>query len=331
MESLIDRYSGVWVFAEQRDGNIVSVSFELLGIGRRLADDLKEELSAILLGYNITDTAGELLEYGADTVYVVDDIRLKEFQDDTYSRVLSSLIMDKKPEIVLAGATSIGRSFIPRVASFLRTGLTADCTELSIDREKRLLVQTRPALGGNIMATIICPHHRPQMATVRPKVMGDFRYGSRCGKVVSVRVREELLNSRTKLLNFVKELEDTINLSEADIVVAGGRGLREAKNFKLIEDLAKAIGGGVGASRGAVDSGWISYSHQIGQTGRTVSPRLYIACGISGAVQHLSGIQSAEVIVAINNDPGAPIFNIATYGIVGDLFEILPLLIEALR
>jgi len=334
-------YRGVWVFAEQRDGDIASVSFELLGIGKKISRDLGVTLSAILLGHDVFRKASELIGYGADEVYVVDDLILKDFQDDVYSQVLSHLISEKKPEIVLAGATSIGRSFIPKVASFLHTGLTADCTELSIDKEKRLLVQTRPAFGGNIMATIICPDHRPQMATVRPKVMKMNEpmhpYGAtQCGtgvsaKIVPIDIKKMHITSRTNVLNFVEEVEETINLAEADIIVAGGRGMREAKNFKLLEDLAKAINGALAASRAAVDSGWISYSHQVGQTGRTVSPKLYIACGISGAVQHLAGMQSSDIIVAINSDPHAPIFKIATYGLVGDLFEIVPLLTKELK
>lgn len=327
-------YSGVWVFAEQRYGDIASVSFELLGIGKKISHDLGVSLSAILLGHDVTPKAGELIEYGADEVYVADSPMFKDFQDDVYSQVLTHLISEKKPEIVLAGATSIGRSFIPKVASSLRTGLTADCTELGVDKDKRLLVQTRPAFGGNIMATIICPDHRPQMATVRPKVMKMLekrKSSESSGKIIPIDIKKWHITSRTRVLDFIEEVEETLNLAESDIIVAGGRGLREAKNFKLLEDLAMAINGAVGASRAAVDSGWISYSHQVGQTGRTVSPKLYIACGISGAVQHLAGMQSSDIIVAINSDPHAPIFKVATYGLVGDLFEIVPLLTKELR
>lgn len=327
----LSAYQGVWVFAEQRHGVIANVSYELLGIGHELARELGVNLTAILFGHDITNKAGELIAHGADEVYVVDSPALKDFQDDTYGQVLSHLIGEKKPEIVLAGATSIGRSFIPKVAASVRTGLTADCTGLSIDKEKRLLLQTRPAFGGNIMATIICPHHRPQMATVRPKVMKKTEKIDRQGKIIPLEVKEELLSSRTKFLKFVEEVEETVNLAEADIIVAGGYGLGEAKNFKIIEGLAMAIGGAVGGSRAAVDAGWIPYSHQIGQTGKTVCPKLYIACGISGAVQHLAGMQSSDIIVAINKDPHAPIFKVATYGLVGDLFEIVPALTRTIK
>lgn len=327
----LSAYRGVWVFAEQRRGVIASVSYELLGIGQELARELGVNLTAVLFGHDITNKAGDLIAHGAEEVYVVDSPWLKDFQDDTYGQVLSHLIREKKPEIVLTGATSIGRSFIPKVAAALHTGLTADCTGLSIDKEKRLLLQTRPAFGGNIMATIICPHHRPQMATVRPRVMKKTERIDLPGKVLSLEVKEELLSSRTTSLKFVEEVEETVNLAEADIIVAGGHGLGEAKNFKLLQDLAVAIGGAVGASRAAVDAGWVPYSHQIGQTGKTVCPKFYIACGISGAVQHLAGMQSSDIIVAINKDPHAPIFKVATYGLVGDLFEIVPALTRAIE
>ncbi|MBM3253998.1 MAG: electron transfer flavoprotein subunit alpha/FixB family protein, partial [Candidatus Omnitrophica bacterium] len=237
------------------------------------------------------------------------------------------LIREYKPEILLCGATSIGRSLIPRVAVKLNTGLTADCTSLDIDLENRLLLQTRPAFGGNIMATIICPNFRPQMATVRHKVMKEaIPQNSRKEEVIIKEYPDTEHYSRTKLVDVVEELTQTVNLAEADIIISGGRGLQKAENFKLIEELAMVLGGAVGASRSAVDSGWIAYSHQVGQTGKTVCPKLYIACGISGQIQHLAGMQSSEVIVAINKDPYAPIFKVATYGIVGDLFEIVPTL-----
>ncbi len=326
------KWSGVWVYAEHRNGKIAPVSFELLGIGRKLADQRKVPLSAVLLGSELGDQAADLVSYGADTVYVVDDPALKHFTDDIYGNILTDLIRDKKPEVVLAGATAIGRSFIPRVATMLATGLTADCTALSIRKEDGALLQTRPAFGGNIMATIICPSTRPQIATVRPLVMKPLaKDTSRKGEIIIVTPKSEHMKSRIKVLESVVEQQDRINLTEADIVVAGGRGLENEKGFDLIGDLADTLGGAVAASRAAVDSGWISYPHQVGQTGKTVAPKLYIACGISGAIQHLVGMQSADTIVAINKDPNAPIFDVATYGIIGDVFEVLPHLIEKLK
>jgi len=325
-----ESYRGVWVFAEQRRGSLSSISFELLGAGRRLADKLEVELTAVLLGHDISGEAQELIYHGADRVIVVDHEKLRDFHDDSYAEVLARLIEEEKPEIVLTGATSMGRSFIPKVAAKLGTGLTADCTGLEID-DRGNLVQTRPAFGGNIMATIICPNHRPQMATVRHKVMKPAeRDESRSGEIVRKDVDFSTVNVRTSLVEFVEEVEDTVNIAEADIIVSGGRGLGGPENFELIRKLARVLGGAVGASRAAVDAGWIPYSHQVGQTGKTVCPKLYIACGISGAIQHLAGMQSSEVIVAINKDPDAPIFNVATFGIVGDLFEVVPALIKKL-
>ena len=321
----INAYKGIWVFAEQRHGTVAEVTFELLGEGKRLADKLNTPLWAVIFGCDILEEAQKLLHYGADKVILVDHPNLQDFHDDAYTKALSRLIQKYTPEIVLCGATTIGRSFIPRVATKLKAGLTADCTAFEINTEERLLLQTRPAFGGNIMATIISPLHRPQMATVRPKVMKKAVYSStHQGAVQLEDVPEELLSSRTNLVSFVKELTDRINIAEADIIVSGGRGLREAKNFALLEELAKVMGAAVGASRAAVDADWIPYSHQVGQTGKTVCPKLYIACGISGAIQHLVGMQSSEYIVAINKDPDAPIFTVADFGLVGDLFEIIP-------
>ena len=326
----LQEYSGVWIFAEQRDGKISSVAPELLGIGRKLADDLQTDLSAVLFGASKVE-ADELICWGADKVYLATDPILQGFNDEPYSQLLRSLIQQHKPEIVLAGATAIGRSFIPRVAARLRTGLTADCTLLSIDTETRNILQVRPAFGGNIMATILCPHSRPQMATVRPRVMKKGQYDeSRKGEIIDVDSGN--LTSRTKILDSVKEISDTgANLQEAEIIISGGRGLGNPKGFEMLEELAALIGGTVGSSRAAVDSGWIPYRHQVGQTGKTVCPKIYIACGISGAVQHLVGMQSSDVIIAINKNPEAPIFNVATYGLVGDLYEIVPLMIKKIK
>ena len=325
-------YRGVWVVAEQRAGVLHSVSFELLGKGRELADELSVELSAVLLGSGVLELAPELIAHGADRVYVVDEPELEHFLDEPYSNVVAELLEKYNPEIVLTGATSMGRSLIPRVAVQVKTGLTADCTALAIDDKERLLLQTRPAFGGNIMATIICPDFRPQMATVRHKVMSALDADpSRKGEIVREKMDAALMRSGVEYVKFVEDLTQTINIADADIIVSGGRGLGGPENFHLIEELAEVMGGAVGASRAAVDSEWIPYSHQVGQTGKTVQPKLYIACGISGAVQHLAGMQSSKVIVAINKDPDAPIFKVATYGIVGDLFDVLPALTKSLK
>ncbi len=325
-------WKGVWVYAESRNGRLAQVAFELLGAGRRLADDLGVELAAVLIGANIRHQADELVAHGADRVYVADHPALADFTDECYSRVLSALIREHKPEIVLAGATAIGRSFIPHVASEMGTGLTADCTALEIRAEDRTLLQTRPAFGGNVMATIECPHTRPQMATVRPRVMKALvPDAGRAGQVVEVQPASGALESRVRVVNSVVEEQEQVNICEADFVVAGGRGLDNAEGFKLVRELARELGGVVAASRAAVDSGWIGYPHQVGQTGKTVCPKVYIACGISGAIQHVVGMQSADTIIAINRDPAAPIFDVATYGVVGDLFEILPRLTEKLK
>ena len=324
-------FHGVWVFTEQRKGKIRSVSYELLSEGRKLADKLNTELCAIYFGHKV-DEVEKLAVYGADRVYLIDDPALADHQEDHYTAALAALIREHKPEILLAGATAMGRSFIPRVASILYTGLTADCTGLDIDPDSRLLLQTRPTFGGNVMATITCPARRPQMATVRPHV---FKISApdkkRRAEIIKVDLKKEQVTSRTKLLSFVEDLSDRVRLDEADIIVSGGRGLGKPENFRLIEELASALNAAVGSSRPPVDEGWIPYSHQVGQTGKTVCPKLYVACGISGAVQHLAGMQTAEVIVAINEDSNAPIFEVATYGIVGNLFDVVPLLTEKLK
>ena len=326
-----DEYRGIWVFAEQRNGEIKTVAYELLSKGRELADTLKTELCAVCIGYNVKDVT-QLSAHGADKVYVIDDPALAVQTEDPYVAELARLIREHKPEIVLAGATPFGRSFFPRVAAQLKTGLTADCTGLDIDTEKRLLRQTRPTFGGNIMATIICPVKRPQMATVRPRT---FRRNApddnHKGQLIRVDFNKESVTSKTRLLNFVADISEKVKLEDADIIVSGGRGLGKPENFQLIRDLATALGAAVGSSRPPVDEGWISYPHQVGQTGKTVCPKLYFAIGISGAVQHLAGMQTADCIIAINDDPDAPIFQVATYGIVGDLFKIVPALTERLK
>ena len=324
----VDEARGVWVFAEQKKGIIQPVVFELLSKARELAFDCQSEVCCVLLGdKSIKSQAQVLIKKGADKVILVENEKLEDYQDDSYSNILEYLIRKYKPEIVLCGATSIGRSLMPRVAVRARTGLTADCTALAMDKKEKLLLQTRPAFGGNIMATIICPDHRPQMATVRHKVMKELlSEDNRHGQVIEEEIPDKLLKNRTILREVIEEVESTQNIAEADIIISGGRGLQKKENFKLIEDLAKTLNAAVGASRAAVDSDWISYSHQVGQTGRTVCPKIYFAIGISGQIQHLIGMQSSKIIIAINKDPHAPIFKSATYSIVADLFDIVPAL-----
>jgi len=328
----LSTWSGIWVYAEYRHGRIAPAAHELLGVGRKLADLKKVPLSAVLLTDKAGDVPAQLVSYGADKVYVVEDQTLAQFTDEAYGNALEDLARQYKPEVILAGATAIGRSFIPRVATSLETGLTADCTQLDIQQEDGALLQTRPAFGGNIMATIASSKTRPQMATVRPLVMkANVPDPARQGEVIHCTIAPERLVSRVKVRNFVALEGDQVNLNEADIVVSGGRGLDGEKGFQLIAELAQLLDGAVAASRAAVDSGWMPYPHQVGQTGKTVSPKVYIACGISGAIQHLVGMQSSDTIVAINRDPHAPIFDVATYGVVGDVFEILPKLIEKIK
>ena len=323
----VSDYKGVWVFAEQKKGKVQPVAYELIAKARDLAATLGTEVAAVLLGDRLEEEIQELIWRGADKVYVVEKRELANFQDEPYTHILVELIKKYKPEIVLCGATSIGRSLISRVAVQIRAGLTADCTGLDIDPQKKILLQTRPAFGGNIMATIISPDYRPQMATVRHKVFAESVSDmKRKGKIIRENFDNALLASHTQLLDIIDEIEATVNMAEADIIVSGGRGMQAPENFKLIKDLAQVLGAAVGSSRAAVDSGWMPYSHQVGQTGRTVSPKIYIACGISGQIQHLVGMQSSKIIIAINKDPDAPIFKVANYGVVGDLFQILPLL-----
>ncbi len=324
-------HRGVWVYAEQRGGRMPEVVAELLGQGRRLAEELGVDLGAVLLGHQVEPLAAELMALGADVVYLADDPRLEFFNDDVYCQVLAAAIREHRPEVLLAGATSLGRSLLPRVATAVATGLTADCTGLAIDQERRLLLQTRPAFGGNIMATIVCPNARPQMATVRPRVMkkGPYEQG-RQGRLVKLGPAEAP-PAATQVLEVVESLEEKVNLTAAEVIVCGGRGLGGPEGFDLVRELAEALGGVVGATRGAVDAGWIGHAHQVGQTGRTVAPKLYVALGVSGAVQHLVGMQSSDNIVAVNTDPNAPIFKIATYGIVGDLYSVVPAMLDRLR
>ena len=327
----LDTYKHIWVFAEQKKGVVQRVVFELLGKARELAAVRNQQVWAVLLGKNIASKAQDLIARGADKVIVVEHDALEHFEDGTYSNVITRLCIKHKPEIVLCGATTIGRALIPRVAVQLKTGLTADCTGLHIDPEKQLLVQTRPAFGGNIMARILCPNYRPQMSTVRHKVFPEAQPDpARAGEILTEQFEQSDHCHFSRVVDVIEVLEDTVNLTDANIIVSGGRGMRGPENFPLLHDLAKALGGAVGASRAAVDSGWIPYSHQVGQTGKTVNPTVYFACGISGQIQHLVGMQSSDVIVAINKDPEAPMMKIATLALCGDLFEIIPELIKQL-
>ena len=329
----------VWVFAEQTGGRVAAVTYELLGEGRKLADALGVRLAAVLLGSGTEAMAQALGERGADRVYVADRPELAVFQDERYAAVIADAVRREKPQILLCGATAIGRSVASRIAVGLGTGLTADCTALAIDPETRHLLQTRPAFGGNILATIETPDHRPQMATVRPKVMREApATPGRAFETVPLLngaeegVVEAILRARTERLGFEASTGDGgVNLAGADIIVAGGRGMQKAENFALLRELAEVLGGAVGASRAAVDAGWIPYAHQVGQTGRTVCPKIYFACGISGQIQHLAGMSSSDIVVAINRDPAAPIFQHAAYGLVGDALEIVPALTKAFR
>ncbi|MBZ4653369.1 MAG: Electron transfer flavoprotein alpha/beta-subunit [Peptococcaceae bacterium] len=324
-------YRGVWVFAEQRDGQVMNITLELLGEGKRLAETLGVELAAVLMGDQVESKVPELFAYGADIVHLVEDTELKNYRTESYTAVLAELIKKYRPEIMLIGATNIGRDLAPRLAGRIGTGLTADCTELDIDLEQRLLQQTRPAFGGNLMATILCAQNRPQMATVRPGVMKKLIPDScRTGKIIRTPYQKDQVNVRTRILEVVKEAGRVVNLEEAQIIVSGGRGVGSQEGFAVLEELAQKLGGVVAASRGAVDAGWVPASYQVGQTGKTVHPKLYIACGISGAIQHVAGMQNSGLIVAINKNPNAPIFKVADYGIVGDLHQVVPLLIEAL-
>jgi electron transfer flavoprotein alpha subunit len=332
LQELLSAYRGVWVFIEQQQGKILPVSLELLGAGRKLADKLGVELAGVLIGDQVGDLPKTAFAYGADVMYVMDQPIFSHYRSETFMKAFVYLAEKYKPEIVLFGATVNGKDLASAVATDLKTGLTADTTVLDVDVEERLLEASRPAFGGNIMATILCKTERPQMATVRPRVLKapepDF---TRTGRVVEefLDIHEEEI--KTKVIEVVKDLNKKVNLEEADIIVAGGKGLGDEKGFQLVHQLAEVLGASVGASRDVVEAGWISHAHQIGQTGVTVTPKIYIAIGISGAVQHIVGCQNSGMIIAINKDPNAPIFDIATYGIVGDAFEIVPKMIEEIR
>lgn len=324
--------SFIWTMAEHEGTSLRNVSFELLARGRDLADKLDTKLGSVVIGGDLSEeTLQELIWRGADEVYYLKDPRLDDFVCETHSRIVVELIKQYQPHTILAAATSSGRTLMPYVSIGANTGLTADCTELDIDPETGLLMQTRPAIGGNIMATIKTPNHKPQMATVRPKSSRPLEIDkSREGKIVEVPVDESYFDGRVEVLGYRKVEDEDVNIEEAEFVVAGGRGMKKGDNFSLLRDLAGRMGAAIGASRDAVDRGWISYPHQVGLSGKTISPRLYMAAGISGSIQQLAGIKTAEIIVAVNNDPEANIHKIADFAIVGDLFEVVPRLIEKL-
>jgi len=322
----------VWVLGEQRDGAIHPVSYELLAWGRSLADDLGVSLECIIAGHEISEDASQLIAHGADRVRYLDHQRLELFRVDPYARLMERLIREHEPEILLAAATTMGRTLMPVLAATLHTGLTADCTGLSIDPKERLLLQTRPAIGGNVLATIKTPSHRPQMATVHPKSRRPMAAdASRSGEIIAVPVDEELLASRVSRLGFEEDLTMGSSIQDADLIVAGGRGLRTSKRFADLFEISERLGGVMGASRCAVDQGWAPYAHQVGLSGKSVSPTTYIALGISGSPNHLAGMSSSDRIIAVNNDPDAAIFQVADVGIVADLADFLPAWLDRLR
>jgi electron transfer flavoprotein alpha subunit len=325
--------SFVWTIAEHHNGRLKEISFELLPRGRVLADAMDTKLAAVVIGNGVDeDSLRELIARGADEVYSIQGPELTDFVCENYSNALASIIRTYAPNIVLAGATTTGRTLMPHVAIRVGAGLTADCTDLSIEEKTGNLLQTRPAIGGNILATIKTPNHRPQMATVRPRSTRPLPAdASRSGKIIAVPVDPAWIDHRIVVEGYRREDEDFVNLEEADVIVTAGRGIRKKENVALIEALARELGGEVGASRDVVDRGWIGYPHQVGLSGKTVSPRLYVAAGVSGSIQHLAGIKTSETIVSINTDPDAHIHSIADLAVVGDLFTVIPALVERLR
>ncbi len=339
----LEEYKGVYVFAQQVDNQLSSIAFELIGKGKDLAKDLGTEVTAILAGYQVADLADELAAYGADKVIVIDDPELKDYRTEPYAHAVASVIKEFKPDIVLVGATAIGRDLGPRVSARVHTGLTADCTQLDIgdfplvaipgkEQLHNQLLMTRPAFGGNTIATIACPNFRPQMATVRPGVMQKLpkQEGAKA-EIINYNPGFTPDNKYVEILKVVKAVTDTVDIMDAKILVSGGRGVGSAENFKLLEDLAAVLGGTVSCSRAVVDAGWKPKDLQVGQTGKTVRPHVYFAIGISGAIQHLAGMEESDIIIAINKDETAPIFEVADYGIVGDLNKIVPALTASLK
>lgn len=329
----VDDYKDVWVYIETSHGKPRNVGLELLGQGRVLAEETNQKLVAVVFGKEIDEAVQKIENYGPDKIIVVEGDEYKDYNTDSYSIALNTLINKYKPSVILIGATNNGRDLGPRISCRLKTGLTADCTGLAIDKDSGNVAWTRPAFGGNIMAKILCPANRPQIGTVRPNVFSKAEENlNHKSEIIKENIKVEAKNIRTKLIDFIKlEGEESVNLEEANIIVSGGRGLGKAENFALIKELADSLGGTVGASRSAVDADWIPAIHQVGQTGKTVGPMIYIACGISGAIQHVAGMSSSDTIIAINKDEDAPIFDIADYGVVGDLFEVIPTLIKEIK
>ncbi|MGM0835248.1 MAG: electron transfer flavoprotein subunit alpha/FixB family protein [Bacillota bacterium] len=325
-------YRGVWVFIEEKEGKIAPVSLELLGAGKKLADKRGVELAGVIIGDKVKDLAATVFEYGADTVYVYDQPIFRLYRTESFMKALLHCSEKYKPEIILYGATSTGKDLASAVATDLPTGLTADTTELDVEEDTGLLLASRPAFGGNIMATILCKKYRPQMATVRPKVMKAISpEAGRIGTLIEEHIDLKEEDMRTKVLEIVRAASKKVRIDEADIVIAGGKGLGSVEGFKLIHELADTLGGVVGASRDVVEAGWVEHHHQVGQTGVTVTPKIYFAIGISGAIQHIVGMKNAGLIIAINKDPEAAIFQSCHYGIVGDAFEIIPLLVQEFK
>lgn len=324
-------FNGVWVFAEQREGQLQKVSLELLGEGRKIADKLGSKLTALLIGNKVQNLVEDLSRHGADEVLVVDAPELEHYTTDGYTKAICELANAKKPNIIFIGATFIGRDLGPRVAARLETGLTADCTSLDVDVESGDLLATRPAFGGNLMATIVCPDHRPQMATVRPGVFEKLPLGENDATVENVEIKFNSNDIRTKIVKIIKEHKDIVDISEANVLVAGGRGIGSEENFKMLKELAEVMNGSIAASRAAVEKGWVDKDYQVGQTGKTVRPNIYVACGISGAIQHAAGMQDSDMIIAINKDANAPIMKIADYAIVGDVNKVVPEFIAQLK
>lgn len=328
----INEYRGVWVFVEQTEGEPARVSLELLGKGRELADKLGVVLTAFLLGESVQDTAKELIFFGADEVIVADHPLLRDYRTELYTDIISEQAMARKPEVLIVGASPIGRDLAPRLSFRLNAGCTADCTGLDIDEESRLFVSTRPAFGGNVMATIICPEHRPQMSTVRPGVMAlPEKDDSREGQIIDLELQLDEDACKVKILESVKGASEGVNIQDAERIVAIGMGAGDKETFDMIKELAELLDGEVGATRFAVEAGWVSHDRQIGQTGKTVRPELYVGCGISGAVQHTAGMSASKMIIAINKDPNAEVFKIADYGIVGDVRKVVPAIISELK
>ena len=324
-------FNGVWVFAEQREGQLQKVSLELLGEGKKIADKLGSKLTALLIGNKVQNLVEDLSRHGADEVLVVDAPELEHYTTDGYTKAICELANAKKPNIIFIGATFIGRDLGPRVAARLETGLTADCTSLDVDVESGDLLATRPAFGGNLMATIVCPDHRPQMATVRPGVFEKLPLGENDATVENVEIKFNSNDIRTKIVEIIKEHKDIVDISEANVLVAGGRGIGSEENFKMLKELAEVMNGSIAASRAAVEKGWVDKDYQVGQTGKTVRPNIYVACGISGAIQHAAGMQDSDMIIAINKDANAPIMKIADYAIVGDVNKVVPEFIAQLK